>query len=111
GSNRLLSAKLVASRFAPWISAGEKIIVLGDFKARRGARTLRIVEEAGISFPPVPGSTYHLNRGLNLFGAIDHIGLSRGVAPVGAPVVLRKRYNGQWPTDHYPVVLDISLPK
>ena len=109
GSNRLASAELVAARASPWIASGEAVVVLGDLNARAGAPTLGILEDAGFTFPPVPGATFHFNRGLNLFGAIDHIGLAGPVAPLSDPVVLRRRVDGRWPSDHYPVVLDVTL--
>lgn len=109
-SNRLQSAALIAERIAPWIEAGEPVIVLGDFNARGGAETLRTIEEAGITFAPISGATYHFNRGLNLFGAIDHIGTSTGITGPEELTVLREQFDGEWPTDHYPVVGDFTLP-
>lgn len=105
-SNRLQSMDLVAERIKPWIDAGETLFVIGDFNARSGAQTLRIVEETGVTFTPVKGATYHLNRGINLFGAIDHIGHVGAVAPLSEPIVLRDKFDGEWPTDHYPVIID-----
>jgi len=89
-----------------WIDADEDIFVVGDFNARRGAETLRIVSDTGVTFAPVAGSTYHLNRGLNLFGAIDHIGYWGSMTVSAGPFVLRDKFEGEWPTDHYPVVVD-----
>lgn len=108
-SNRLQSIDLVADRIAPWIASGETLFVIGDLNARHGDKALRILEAAGVTFAPVQGSTYHLNRGLNLFGAIDHIGSVGAAQPVGAPVVIRERFEGEWPTDHYPVIADFKL--
>lgn len=108
-SNRLKSAELIAKRIAPWIGAGETVLVMGDMNARAGARTLRIIEAAGVTFAPVRGATYHLNRGLNLFGAIDHIGWVGAARMASAPVVVRRQFDGAWPSDHYPVVLDLVL--
>ena len=108
-SNRLRSAELVAQRIGPWIAAGETVLVLGDLNARLGDSTLAILEEAGVSFAPVEGATYHFNRGLNLFGAIDHVGWAGAAAPAGDPVVVRRRFAGEWPTDHYPVVQDLLI--
>lgn len=110
-TNRLRSAALVADRIRPWIDAGENVVVLGDLNARNGARTQRILAEAGITFAAVKGSTYHFNRGLNLFGAIDHIGATADFHLETPPVVLRQEFNGEWPTDHYPVVVDYTLSR
>ena len=107
-SNKLQSAELVATRIAPWIAEGETVYVIGDLNARLGERTVDIIENAGITFAPVSGATYHFDRGINLFGAIDHIGYVGATTPRGEPVVLRKRYDGEWPTDHYPVIVDFT---
>lgn len=107
-SNRLLSAQLVATRARPWIAAGETVFVVGDLNARHGDQTLRYIEDAGVTFAPVAGATYHFNRGLNLFGAIDHIGYTGTARPMGEPVVLRDKFAGEWPTDHYPVIVDFA---
>ena len=108
-SNRLASVALVAERAADWIAADERVILAGDLNARRGDRTLAILEAAGLTFVPVEGATYHFNRGLNLFAAIDHIGHSDRISAAALPVVLRRRVSGEWPSDHYPVIADLVL--
>lgn len=108
-SNRLQSAALVVDRIQPLLDAGERVMVIGDLNARKGAETQDILADAGLSFVQVDGSTYHFNRGLNLFGAIDHIGLSAGLSATGPAYVLRDQFGGEWPADHYPVVADVTL--
>ncbi|QDC08506.1 endonuclease [Oceanicola sp. D3] len=108
-SNRRLSAALVRDRLAPVIAAGTPTILLGDLNAMHGAYTLRTLEEAGLTFAPTRGATYHLNAGINLLGAIDHIAASHGIT-VTKPLVLREKFMGEWPSDHYPVYADITLP-
>ena len=63
----------------------------------------------GLIFVPMAGATYHLDRGLNLFGAIDHIGYSGEAGLAGAPVVVRERFGDVWASDHYPAVADFKL--
>ena len=109
GSNRLASARLVAQRMAPLIAAGERVVLIGDLNALRGSRTADILKDAGFIFLPVTGSTYHLNRGINLFGAIDHIALAGPVSAAGPPQVQRRQFAGRWPSDHYAVVADVTL--
>ena len=109
GSNRLQSAALVRDRISPWIEAGETVFLAGDINARHGAPTQDILAEAGLRFAPVQGATYHFNRGLNLFGAIDHIAYSDGPQLVADPVVLRQTFDDEWPSDHYPVIADFML--
>ncbi|MFM2355795.1 MAG: hypothetical protein RLZZ528_1531, partial [Pseudomonadota bacterium] len=108
-SNRLKSAALVRDRMAPVVAVGGPVFLLGDTNARAGARTMRVLAETGLDFARVRGSTYHFNAGLNLFGAIDHIGWANAPGPVAGPVVLRQKFEGRWPTDHYPVFADFDL--
>ena len=109
GSNRLLSAALVRDRIAPVIERGTPVLLMGDINALHGSRTMARLEQAGLDFLPVDGATYHFNRGINLFAAIDHIAHSGGIAPAGGPVVLRRKFGETWPSDHYPVVADMRL--
>ena len=110
-SNRLLSAALVRDRIAPVIAGGMPVFVVGDLNARLRSPTARRLAEAGIVWAPVAGSTYHLNSGLNLLFPIDHIGATPDLVPAGAPVVLRRRFGGEWPSDHYPVFADYLPPR
>lgn len=108
-SNREQSIALVAERIAPWIGAEETVFVTGDFNARLGSPILQILGDLGVEYAPVQGSTFHFNRGINLFGAIDHIGYVGGPALVAGPFVVRDQFAGEWPTDHYPVAADFTL--
>ena len=109
-SNRRLSAELVARRVAPVIAGGTPVILLGDTNALQGWRTMAILETAGIAFLPLRATTYHLDRGINLLPAIDHVGHSAGLAPARGPFAVQRRFDGAWPSDHYPVVADFALP-
>ena len=84
-SNRRLSAALVAERVAPLVGAGEPVILVGDINARHGSRPMELIQQAGLDFVPVGGSTYHFNRGINLFGAIDHLATTENVEIAGGP--------------------------
>ena len=107
--NRRRSAELVAARVASRIATGETVLLAGDLNARAGSPTVEILEEAGLAFARVAGSTFHFDRGLNLFGAIDHLAHGPGAALLGEPTVLRRRFQGEWPSDHYPVLGDFGL--
>ena len=104
-----IPAELVAERLAPLLARGTPVLLLGDLNARLGAPTVDILAEAGLTFADVPGATFHFNRGINVFGAIDHVALGPGIALEGGPWVLRERFAGDWPSDHYPVAADITL--
>lgn len=110
-SNRLKSAALVRDRIRPWIDAGETVFLVGDINARHGARTMEILEESGVVFDRVPSATYHLNKGIHLFGAIDHLARVPQVTVAQGPVVLQRKFDGEWPSDHHPVYSDYILPK
>ncbi|QPM92468.1 endonuclease/exonuclease/phosphatase family protein [Pseudooceanicola algae] len=105
--NRLRSARLVAERIAPWIDAGGQVLLTGDLNARAGSATARILTDAGLRLTPARGSTYHLNRGLNLFGAIDHVLIDCASSLAERPVAVRVQPGGQWPSDHYPVLAQV----
>ena len=107
--NRRRSVALIAARIGPWIAAGETVFLAGDLNARHGSDLHGVLEETGLAFVRIDGATYHLDRGLNLFGAIDHIGYSGGARSVGDAVVVRETFGDVWPTDHYPVVADFTL--
>ena len=110
-SNRRKSSELVAQRISPQINAGENVVLIGDLNAWHWMKPVKIIEEVGLKFVPVRGATYHLNRGINLIGAIDHIAHTPGLQAVGKPVVLRNKFDGEWPTDHYPVISDFRFEK
>lgn len=105
--NRLKSAALVAERLTPWLDAGETLILAGDLNAIAGSRTAGILQAAGLVLMPARGASYHLNRGLNLFPAIDHVMIGPGLRYARRPVALRRAPGGVWPSDHYPIVADL----
>jgi len=105
--NRRLSSDLIARRIAPWIADGTAVILAGDLNALAFMGPLRRLEKAGLTFAGVRGATYHFNRGINLFGAIDHVGYANA-RQVSEPMVLRSRFGGEWPSDHYPVAVDLT---
>ncbi len=107
--NRMLSLQLVSQRVQPWLENNEAVIVLGDFNAWRGSRVHEYLETIGLTFAPVSGATYHFDRGINLFPAIDHIAYSDSFRLTQKPVVVQQKFESAWPTDHYPVVADFSL--
>jgi endonuclease/exonuclease/phosphatase family metal-dependent hydrolase len=108
-SNRLKSAELVRDRMAPVVAAGGPVLLLGDINDLRSSRTADILRGAGVEFLPVRGATYHLNRGINVLPAIDQIARAGPGGASGPPVVLRAQFGGIWPSDHYPVLADVTL--
>lgn len=108
-SNRSKSAKLVAERIAPLISENSAVVLLGDTNAPSFGGTMSTLKNIPLQLAAPVGSTFHHNRGWNLIPAIDHIFYSEQLLPSGGLSLLRRKYDGVWPTDHYPVVLDMDL--
>ncbi len=106
--NRRRSAELVAARIRPRIAAGETVFVVGDINAGAGSLPARTIAAEGVAFAPIPGSTFHWNRGLHLTPAIDHIAATEDAVQVGETMVLRRKFAGDWPSDHYPVAADFA---
>ena len=88
---------------------GDTVLVVGDFNARRNSRSLRLFYEAGFHRTEQQGATFHFGNGSHLFGAIDHMLYGPGALPVGRSVTERRKVDGLWPSDHYPVWTDFRL--
>jgi len=91
------------------VAAGETVFVVGDINAGIRSTPATIVGAEGLDYVTVRGSTYHFNRGVNLTPAIDHIAATPDASPTGEAFVLRQRFAGDWPSDHYPVLADFTL--
>ena len=108
-SNRRVSAAIIMHRIAPWLDAGERVVLIGDMNSFAATRPVRVIEARGLTLAPVRGPTFHFFRGLHLYGAIDQIAFSEGITMARAPIVARQRFQGGWPSDHYPVFMDVTL--
>lgn len=106
--NRLKSAALTAERLSARGNGEEAVVVLGDFNAPKFFRPVKTVAQANLSVADTTGSTFHFNRGINILPAIDHVLYSDDFTFVQTTVV-RKRYDGVWPGDHYPVFVSLAL--
>lgn len=104
--NRLKSARLVAERIDRIVGPREAVIVAGDFNAAWFQRPVQIVARAGLTPAATKGPTYHFNRGIDVLPAIDHVLVSSPLIPVRTRVD-RRSIDGVWPSDHYPVVVDL----
>jgi endonuclease/exonuclease/phosphatase family metal-dependent hydrolase len=66
------------------------------------------VAEAGLTVAETRGSTFHFNRGITVQPAIDHILYSRAFNHKNTRVI-RDRIDGQWPSDHFPLFVTLSI--
>lgn len=107
--NRRRSTALIAERIAPWIEAGQNVFLAGDMNARKGSELHARLEATGLAFVPVASATFHLDLGLNLFSAIDHIAYAGAIGLAGPPVVFQRKLGKVWATDHYPLVANFEI--
>ncbi len=110
-SNRGKSADLVVQRVSPFVVEGKAVVLVGDTNAFRFFPTTRTLKSIPLSLAPPSGPTFHLNRGLGLFPAIDHVFYSTNLTQIGKTHRLRDRYDGVWPADHYPIAVDIKYQR
>jgi endonuclease/exonuclease/phosphatase family metal-dependent hydrolase len=108
GSNRRKSARLVADRIGPWLDAGIPTAVLGDFNAPSFWSPMGFLKKQGLKLVRPAGSTFHFNRGWNLIPAIDHILINDALATNGRLVRFDDDYQGVYPSDHYPILVELS---
>jgi endonuclease/exonuclease/phosphatase family metal-dependent hydrolase len=105
--NRRRASELVVRREARIRREGEASVIAGDFNAPWFFPTVRGIAEEGFAVANTRGPTYHFGRGIGILPAIDHVLHSSELAHRETRV-LRKRYDGAWPSDHYPVAVELS---
>jgi endonuclease/exonuclease/phosphatase family metal-dependent hydrolase len=105
--NRIKAARLIARRIAEREHQEDAVLVAGDFNAPAAFRPLRIVAASGLTLAPRDGGTFHFNRGIRLMPAIDHILYSKDFVHFETKT-FSQRYEGVWPSDHYPVLARLS---
>ena len=101
--NKVKTTDLILSR----IPKDKALIIAGDLNTLRGMKPFTLFDDHGLSWAETRGSTFHFNIGLNLYSAIDHIFFSRDFAQTQS-LIIRKKYEGVYPSDHYPVFVDFA---
>jgi endonuclease/exonuclease/phosphatase family metal-dependent hydrolase len=104
--NRLKSSRLVAQRVANRAHPEDDVVVLGDFNAPGFFGAVTTLREKGFRLAQGYGSTFHFYRGINILPAIDHV-LYAGALLHRETRVIRRRFGGVWPADHYPVFVTL----
>jgi len=105
--NRSKSAKLVRERIQPVLKDGKAVLLVGDINAPGFAPTVSKLKKTPLTLAKPAGATFHFNRGLNLIPAIDHVFYSEHFTQQGKTTLLRESYDDVWPTDHYPVTVEL----
>lgn len=107
-SNRLKTSALITNRIQSIVPEGVAIIVLGDFNASKRSKEIRLIESIGLNVVKPDGSTFR-KWGLSFLPAIDHILVSKEFEPLSEINVWRNRYDGIFPSDHYPISVKLTL--
>jgi len=105
--NRIRSADLIRNRVDSRRRSNVPVIVAGDFNSLRRSRVIRLLADDLMRPVRLKGSTFHFGRGLNLYGPIDHVLHTPGIQPVES-VVVQKKWNARWPSDHHPVFVSFQ---
>ena len=105
--NRLRAAELASDRLPSIMAGVDGKIVGGDFNAHDPSPTLDRIRSIGLSESGTRGSTYHFYRGIHLTPGIDHILVDRGFETI-ATRKYQDRPGGVLPSDHYPIVVELS---
>jgi endonuclease/exonuclease/phosphatase family metal-dependent hydrolase len=98
-----------ARQLIGWLGDGPTIVV-GDLNAKPGSETLQLLEDAGLhsALPPdAPGSNHDYGK-RDPWSRIDHILVSDHWTVDAAEVVTQKPF-GRYPSDHWPLVADLTL--
>lgn len=117
-----IARKQSAMIMAKWIGAHakpcERVLVSGDFNSELGGdpvqhlvTTARLRDARGISrtAPFGPAGTFNAFKNPpQESGAIDHFLVGEGVE-VQRYAVISQVIGGRWPSDHFPVLIDVNL--
>lgn len=106
-SNRMKSTDLAIQRIRS-LAEDSPVILLGDFNAPVWFREIEHFEQIGL-LPVSPDGSTNRILGLKLLPAIDHILINGGFQADGPVTVWDDRYDGEYPSDHFPISADLLL--
>lgn len=113
------SSKLLLDKIRDLIAGGHEVIVCGDFNATPDSGPIQIIKEEGIIYdsyemskeePYGPeGTINQFNLDLASKKRIDYVWVTKDIE-VSRYAVLTDQLYGHFPSDHFPVVVDLVLP-
>jgi endonuclease/exonuclease/phosphatase family metal-dependent hydrolase len=119
----IIARKQSAAQIMRWLEANarhcERVLLFGDFNSEIDSEQLRLITEGSLRLrdaraasksPPFgPAGTFN-NFSMDPPGskAIDHFLLGKEIE-VERYMVLAQLIDGRWPSDHFPVVVDVKL--
>ena len=107
-SNRLETSRLITDRLEEIVDEDLPIIILGDFNVPKWGKELDILSPIGLKIVPPDGSTNRI-LGLPILPAIDHILVSADFKLHDDIRVWRNRYDGVYPSDHFPISIELTF--
>jgi endonuclease/exonuclease/phosphatase family metal-dependent hydrolase len=118
----MVARKESAAQIVRWIAANaqrcDRVMLFGDFNSEYDSEPLRRVRESGLrdarevtKSPPFgPSATFNGFKNPDPAGrAIDHFLLGKEI-DVDRYLVLAQLIDGRWPSDHFPVLVDVTVP-
>jgi len=101
--NQRRGMQLLADRIAALGRPGVPVLLGGDFNQFGGDEKLKPLAAVGLVRAPADGPSFHFQKGVHLYPAIDHLFTTPGLTWRWGGAVARP-WEGQWPSDHHPVI-------
>ncbi len=102
-TNRRGATRVIGERVKKLQAQGERVIVIGDFNAIRSEPNVQNLAKLGLTGTALFTPTFHFGKGIGIWPAIDHILHGAGIERLEQATVHRDRFDGQFPSDHYPI--------
>lgn len=107
---RLKGSEVIMSQIKPLLQKGASVLLTGDLNCGNNNEVINCIEEWGLKNQYVKGRTFHDFLGGETGEQIDYIFLF-GEYELKKITVDRRSFNGKYPSDHYPVVANVSFHK
>jgi endonuclease/exonuclease/phosphatase family metal-dependent hydrolase len=118
----LIARRQSAAQITRWLEANkrecEQVMLFGDFNSEIDSAQLRLITESPLglrdaraaskSTPFGPAGTFNNFKMIFETNAIDHFFLGKQIE-VERYLVLAQHIDGRWPSDHFPVFVDLKL--
>ncbi len=109
---RRCGAQLIWERMTPLVEQGMPCILMGDFNCQPHSTPVQFFRsrlQDVLWEMDAGGATFHGFTGLGIGGWIDYIFATRNIQVVEAEII-RKKVDGRFPSDHYPIRARLLLP-
>lgn len=107
-SNRLKTTELIMDRIQAINTGSLPLVLVGDFNAPSNFKEVKKFQGIDLNVIEPSGSTNRI-WGMALLPAIDHILINDGFTGEKKVSVWRKKYDGEYPSDHFPISVKLKL--